>query len=282
MKVSERFAPSRMKLVAKDVGGRIRRYPQGLWPPRAAIRCSMSRGTAPHSNRHRWLQERYRHQRIKRFLRPEVRTGELAFDIGANVGEWSAVMRDLGARVLAVEPQVSCAASMRERFADDSDIRVVESAVGDWVGPGTLWPATTSTEHASMSSEWRETVIAKGYLPADVWLEPVEVPVRTLDSLIDEFDSPSFCKIDVEGFEPQVLRGLSHPIPALAFEFHRELAEAVEACVERLTELGTYRYEVFTGEWQDPTGGGLPADTVVAEVARLAPGTLGMIKASRI
>ena len=45
------------------------------------------------------------------------------------------------------------------------------------------------------------------------------MPVTTLDRLIAQHGVPSFIKIDVEGFEDQVLAGLTHPVPALSFEF---------------------------------------------------------------
>jgi hypothetical protein len=150
------------------------------------------------------------------------------------------------------------------------------------VGSGYLRPTTTSSEHASMSREWQEAAVEEGYMPPGAWLDPVEVPVLTLDALIEEHGAPSFCKIDVEGFEPQALRGLGRAIPAVAFEFHRELIDAVQACVVRLAGLGEYRYRLFLDEWPDPHGGELTAETVVGEVARLDSGSWGMIRARRV
>jgi FkbM family methyltransferase len=46
----------------------------------------------------------------------------------------------------------------------------------------------------------------------------VTVPVTTLDKAIDEFGVSTFCKMDVEGFEVDVLKGLSKPIPLLTIE----------------------------------------------------------------
>jgi hypothetical protein len=123
-----------MRLVAKDVAGRLAAQVAPARAPRESLRRSMSWGAPPRGPRHRRLQEAYRARRIRRFLPPEVHAGELAFDVGANVGEWSAVMRRAGARVVAVEPQADCARAMREHFAGDPGIVIVESAVGDWVG----------------------------------------------------------------------------------------------------------------------------------------------------
>ena len=242
----------------------------------------MSRATPPRSPRHHRLQERYRAHRIQRFLAPVARRHELAFDIGANIGEWSAVLRKLGCRVVAVEPQADCVAEMDRRFAGDAEVVTVQAAVADWIGSGDLRPSTTSSTHASMSAEWRRTAMEKGYMPPEVWLEPIEVPVVTLDSLIERHGLPAYCKIDVEGFEPQALRGLSHRIGGVDFEFHRELVEAVERCVKRLDQLCDYRYRIFVGEWPEACGREHAAGAVPGAVASLEPGTWGMVRARRL
>ena len=73
------------------------------------------------------------------------------------------------------------------------------------------------------------------------------VPVTTLDSLIALYGEPDFCKIDVEGFEKEVFKGLSRPLARLSFEFHAEFLGETFACLELLRELGLYRFN-FTQE----------------------------------
>jgi FkbM family methyltransferase len=249
--------------------------------PRRKIRREMSRETPPRGPRHERLQRRYRAFRLRRFLAPNVKAGQLVFDIGANVGEWTAVLLQLGAEVVTVEPQASCVNVLRARFGEDPKVRVVESAVGERVGTGVLHPAVTSSEHASMSDEWRQAAIANRGMPDDGWLEAVEVPLTTIDSLIADFGPPAFCKIDVEGLEAEVLSGVSRPLPAVAFEFHHEMLHVLEQCVGRLAALGGYRYRVFLDEWPDPAGDQVAADAIVGEVAKLSPAAWGMILARR-
>ena len=80
------------------------------------------------------------------------------------------------------------------------------------------------------------------------WQDRGEVAVTTLDELIARHGRPRFCKLDVEGFEAEVLRGLSAPIPALSLEYlPAAIGVALEA-VERLAGLGAYRFNLTEGE----------------------------------
>ncbi len=83
--------------------------------------------------------------------------------------------------------------------------------------------------------------------------------MTTLDQLIAEYGSPSFCKIDVEGFERQVLEGLSSPVSCISFEFTREFLDDARVCVSLLENLGSIEVNASFGEtmqlagsWVDP------------------------------
>jgi len=59
---------------------------------------------------------------------------------------------------------------------------------------------------------------------------------------------PTFCKIDVEGYEETVLRGLSKPIPYMSFEFSREFFDVAARCIGRLSAIGKARFDFSVGE----------------------------------
>jgi hypothetical protein len=55
-------------------------------------------------------------------------------------------------------------------------------------------------------------------------------------------------KIDVEGFEAEVLAGLTTPVRALSFEYLPAARTVALECIDRLTALGRYRYNWSPGE----------------------------------
>ena len=68
------------------------------------------------------------------------------------------------------------------------------------------------------------------------------IQLTTLDAAISKFGHPRFCKIDVEGAEPQVIKGLSQPIPIMSIEYHADPrgTELLRECLSLLSRLGDY------------------------------------------
>jgi FkbM family methyltransferase len=161
--------------------------------------------------------------------------------VGANVGEYTTDLLALGARVVAVEPQGACLERLRAKFQNDPRVVIVPSAVGPTRGTATLY-TTDATAIGSCSREWVDAMRASGRFGKHDWGATIEVPMTTLDALVEEHGMPSFCKIDVEGFEPDVLRGMTRPIGMLSFEFTPETLWRTRDCVDHLSRLGPYRF----------------------------------------
>ena len=184
-------------------------------------------------------------------LRKLLPSDALVFDIGANLGEWTAVLRSTGCRVVAVEPQTDCVERLRERFKRDPRVTVVAAAVGGRTGEADLFVAQGS-EHTTTSRKWMDDMVSRGGFQRSYWEQAVTVPMRTLDDLIQEFGEPHYVKLDIEGSEPVALRGLSHALPLLSFETHGETTDDATACVERLFQLGRYEFNLTPGDFPTP------------------------------
>ena len=184
--------------------------------------------------------------RMKAFYRPFLPRGSLVFDIGANLGNRTEVFLELGARVVALEPLPAVAKTLGDWKRGDPNFTLVQKAVGAVAGTSVLHVSNYSVI-SSMTPEWVEACKQQPHLRDAVWsTETVEV--TTLDALIDRFGVPAFTKIDVEGYEVEVLQGLSRPIPALSFEYTPYRHEPALECLRLLRRFGRARFNSSPGD----------------------------------
>jgi FkbM family methyltransferase len=192
--------------------------------------------------------DRRRRSALDRHYARFVAAGDLVFDIGSHVGDRVAAFRRLGARVVAVEPQPALARTLRLLFGRDTSVTVVESAVGREDGAVAL---KLNIDNPTVSTASEAFIAASRGVPGwegQRWIRTVQVPVTTLDALIARHGRPSFIKIDVEGYEAEVLAGLATPAPALSFEFTTIQRDIACACVARCAAIGYRAFEASLGE----------------------------------
>ncbi|MED4912164.1 FkbM family methyltransferase [Brevibacillus centrosporus] len=166
---------------------------------------------------------------------------DLCFDIGANMGDKTDSFLTLGARVVAVEPQKQCADKLRNRFHHNPNCIIVEKALGKKEEEEVMY-VNDSSVLSTLSSEWIKSMQESGRFGDNFWRSHIPVSVTTLDRLIEEFGVPTFSKIDVEGYEWNVMQGLSHAIPALSIEFAKEMINNTNHCIQYLETLGNYEF----------------------------------------
>ena len=172
--------------------------------------------------------------------------GDVVFDIGGHVGNRSRALRRTGAKVVTLEPQPLFYRFLKRTLP--ADITVLPLAAGPRGGASSMSVSSLHPTVSSLRADIGRAVKGDAGFDAVVWDETAEIEMTTLDALIAEHGRPAFIKIDVEGFEDQVLAGLSQPVPALAFEFLPSMPEVAEACIMRLESLGRYEFNLMTGE----------------------------------
>lgn len=189
-----------------------------------------------------------RQARMRRCYGQFIRPGDLCFDIGSHVGNRLPVWRALGGHIVAVEPQPLLMRTLKRRYGKDPAITLVEEAVGAVPGEASLHISTRTPTVSTLSQEWMRQVQQDASFQHVQWDQEVRVPVTTLDALIADWGEPSFCKIDVEGFELAVLQGLSRPLATLSFEYIPAVMGTTLDCISRLETLGSYEYNLAPGE----------------------------------
>lgn len=186
-------------------------------------------------------------QEILEFYSTFVSRGTLCFDIGANIGNRVKILLKLQAEVVAVEPQDECLRTLRTVYGSNRNLTIVQKAIGESEGEAEIMISNANTI-SSLSPEWIESVRKSGRFSEYIWNKKQIVPMTTLDRLIEQYGTPSFIKIDVEGFEYQVVKGLSQPVKMLSLEFTPEFIESTFKCIDHLQRLGDIRLNYSVGE----------------------------------
>lgn len=174
--------------------------------------------------------------------------GDLAFDIGANVGDCLSSLRRLGAVVVAVEPQPAVYQLLKILHGRDREILFENLAVGAKSGYGTIHLNLLNPTTSTISARFVDAAQRATGWEKQKWELTRSVAMTTLDDLIARYGVPVFCKIDVEGYEAEVLRGLNYALPAISFEFTTIQRPVALRAVEQCQRLGVYVYNAALGE----------------------------------
>jgi len=176
-----------------------------------------------------------------KFYQGILRQGSIVFDIGANVGDKSYIFAKLSNWVIILEPDQLNFEILSKRFASFKNIKIINAAVSHSNGKELFYVSEPGSPANTLSAKWSKVLndpslnrwsksmkFNQGYL----------VQTITLDSLIDSYGSPHYIKIDVEGYEEQVLLSLSKKVPVLSFEANLpEFTNETLSCIKLLHQL---------------------------------------------
>ena len=180
------------------------------------------------------------------------RRGDLIFDIGANHGDKSRIFLLLGARVIAVEPDEKSLNILKERFVKYRLTKlpfiVVPKAASDKSSVRTLFVNAPGSALNTLNEKWAETLRKdKARFKEDLnFGQSKQVETVSIVELTAVHGSPFFIKIDVEGHELNVLRGMQQAVPYVSFEvnlpeFRTEGLECINV-LQCLSADGRFNY----------------------------------------
>lgn len=132
----------------------------------------------------------------------------LVLDCGANVGQYGKMLRQAGyrARIVSFEPSTNAFEQLASVAAKDPLWECHRVALGARPGAGTIHVAANSVS-SSLLPVTEESIAAE---PACAFSHDENIVIERLDSLAERIyidDEVIWLKIDVQGFELEVLRG---------------------------------------------------------------------------
>ena len=153
-------------------------------------------------------------KRIKFYQQFAKGKSDLFIDVGANIGNRTEAFLALSDRVVSIEPQSFCAKILKLRFGNR--MRLLRMGLAAREGEAEIHVSDSHTL-SSFSREWIEKA-GQGRFKNEQWSRTENVPLQTLDNVIKDFGRPRFIKIDVEGYEKEILTSLTEKFDYLSFE----------------------------------------------------------------
>jgi FkbM family methyltransferase len=146
----------------------------------------------------------------------------LIFDIGAYDGHKTEAFLHIAERVIACEPDCTNFNVLQTRFRrHQKRVHLENVALGAQEGEGQMFRHHQASAFNTLNEKFKSVTESDN---GEKWNEKIRfqdtvpVTITTLDKLIQKYGHPFFIKIDVEGYELQVIKGLSQPVPFISIE----------------------------------------------------------------
>lgn len=165
-------------------------------------------------------------------------------DIGANIGNHSVFFCSfLADHTLAIEPNPDVISKLKENLSKNaSNYTIFECGVGDKESTGTIILSNSTTDNIGAAK------IDTHNCEGGINISTVDVLFSTWKAKVDKLVSISLLKIDVEGMEPQVLKGSLNTIQNFRPHIFAEAATQKEF-QETFKILKPLGYRVMPGNW---------------------------------
>jgi FkbM family methyltransferase len=180
----------------------------------------------------------------------------LIFDIGAYDGHKTAAFAEISSKVISCEPDPDSFRILSDRFRHcKNKVHLLNCAVYDKQGEALLQRNVKGSAFNTLNTEWSDILQRDR---GERWSEKIKfdesisvvTKTTTLDHLIEQFGLPDFIKVDVEGSELQVMRGLTKKIRAVSFEclLPEFKSQLLEILAKLLSMDSSYHFNIIYNE----------------------------------
>jgi len=170
-----------------------------------------------------------------------IKEGDLVFDVGLNIGDKSEIFLKKGCVVVGFEPLFECFQHAKDRLSNYSNFRAENIALDKKEGFEKIFLTSYHTI-STMSKEFISEVKKERFKEYD-WNGERTITTNTLDNMISKYGKPEYIKIDVEGYEHNVLSGLTSKINLISIEFNPELCSETIKCLDYIDNLNNNNTE---------------------------------------
>lgn len=143
----------------------------------------------------------------------------LIFDVGANVGNKSSIFSKLTQKVLAFEPSSNMCYILNHRFKN-TNVHVFNCALGNVDDSLDFYEIGKNEAYNSLSKKHIETTVIDRSVANSEDINVYKIEVKKIENFISKYGNPIYIKIDVEGYEYQVIQGLKTIVPIISFELN--------------------------------------------------------------
>jgi FkbM family methyltransferase len=165
---------------------------------------------------------------------------KIAFDIGANRGNMTDHFLSKGNKVICFEPNPDLVNWLRSKYKNNQNVIIEDIGLSDKIETK-IFNLSNADTISTFSNDWINNSRFTGQY---AWNRQIEVKTTTLDQIIDQYGQPEFIKIDVEGYELNVIKGLTKLLEntTFSFEWAEEQYDSMKQIYEYLISLGYEKY----------------------------------------
>jgi FkbM family methyltransferase len=168
---------------------------------------------------------------------------DLVFDVGAHLGEKSKIFIENKIKTILIEPLPHCVKYLQKKYSNNKYVKIIQKGLGEKNSKKILMVNKSMPTISTVAKHWK-----KGRFSKLNWDHQIIIKITTLDNIIKQFGIPKYIKIDVEGYELSVLKGLTKKSGIISFEITSEYIANAEKCIKYLKKIGYFKFTFSIGE----------------------------------